>query len=108
MTTNGPDRPGLQPHRTSLAWNRTALAMAALAALTLRAAVVGGSVLYLVATAVLSFGALVTHVGGRRHGLRDAGSSERPLARLILTVGASIFLALVFTTAAVVAHDLLS
>ncbi|MET8762905.1 DUF202 domain-containing protein [Lentzea sp. NPDC004782] len=79
--------PGLQPERTNLAWNRTALASAACALLLINAAARHGWILA-IAPAVCTAGVAVTLVllGRHRH-----LATTRPL--VLLLVGALVTLA---------------
>lgn len=78
MSTPGP---GLQPERTALAWQRTGLSAAVVAVLLLRAGILRGSPLDVVAAGcAIAVGALAWLVGGRS---RERGTS-RPV--LLATV----------------------
>lgn len=100
MTAPASGQPGLQPQRTSLAWSRAALAAAALAATTMRAAVVEGSVIDACSTAVSAFAALASYLAGRTRG----GSPLAGRAR-IAVVGASVVLAALLATVAILVHE---
>lgn len=87
----GPSGPGLQAERTAMAWQRTALAVAAVAALTLRHA--GGDLVRAV-PGLLGLGgavALLVVVDGRYlRAVRHLERGDRPLGRRLvvsLTVG---------------------
>lgn len=73
--------PGLQPERTALAWNRTALAIAVNAALLLRSGVVRGNAFITVAAlamGLLAAGVTIYSTYRRRHfSDRAEGRTER-------------------------------
>ncbi|MDT4843768.1 hypothetical protein FQZ97_777050 [compost metagenome] len=77
--------PGLQPERTRLAWNRTALAMGACALLVIRAGLQSGELLSLMAGGLLCVATCGLVVIGmiRSHQL-ERGLYRAPPERLVL------------------------
>ncbi|PPL18848.1 DUF202 domain-containing protein [Microterricola pindariensis] len=89
-----PRDPGLQPERTALAWNRTALAVAVNAALVLRAGALGDAPL-LVGVGVfllLAAGAATAYSSIRKRQLLRAIDTPPPSSSLALTLAAILAL----------------
>jgi uncharacterized membrane protein YidH (DUF202 family) len=81
---------GLQPERTSLAWERTALGLAANAALLLRAGAQGAPFARVLGAVTLGVAGAVFLASRTRYVRRDAalrGRGRAPGGRLVLAVG---------------------
>lgn len=97
--------PGLQPERTALAWNRTALAGLTNAGLALRAGIVSdqwlvmmlGGILLVAAVAMMTFGALRR----KRLAIGEPAMAPHPMTMAATTAFALFACATAFTVLAV-------
>lgn len=89
-----PRDPGLQPERTALAWNRTALAVAINAALVLRAGALGGSPLFVAVGVLLllAAGAATAYSAIRKRQLLHAVGTPPQSSSLALLLAAAVTL----------------
>ncbi|MTV24797.1 DUF202 domain-containing protein [Nitriliruptoraceae bacterium ZYF776] len=84
------DPPGLQAERTALAWDRTALALAANGALLVRAGSDGLEVARVVGFVLLALAGAGLLVGRRRYLLRVGGATGVPTAPIVVAGVAAV------------------
>jgi len=100
-----PPDPGLQPQRTTLAWNRTALAVLVNALLMLRLGEQSGQPATIALGIVLLAAAAAVTAGGwwRRKALERSAAPEAPPAWLLASLVAMVWLACVAGAASILA-----
>jgi uncharacterized membrane protein YidH (DUF202 family) len=95
--TDVPRDPGLQPERTALAWQRTALSTAMISLLLAFACLRGGFLIGTVIGAAVALAAGVTLFATRRAAARATrGSPWAPLTRVTVLIMATAVLGAVF------------